>query len=162
MLAWIKNYLLEQEIKRNPKVTRQFTEWEKVRSAIILTDSSRYDVVKGFVRQSGKNFDIVVFYNDKTSQGKDGFLSVNKKDFAISGIPKPEVIQKIKAKPYDVLIAFDYDNREQMKALCALIQAKCKVGPEAADYKKYFDISIQSNEAEFLKQALKYLMMIKS
>lgn len=162
MLAWIKNYLLGQEIKKSPKTTRQFTEWGKVQSVIIITDNSRYEAVKEFVKQSGKNIDIIVYCNDKISKVKDSFLSVNKKDFTLSGLPKPEILKKLKGKTYDVLIAFDFNNRDQMKALCGLIPAKCKVGPDAADYRTYFDISIQSNEAGFLEQALKYLMMIKS
>lgn len=162
MVSWIKNYLLEQEIKRNPKITKQFIAWDKVQSAVIVTDSSRLNTVSQFVKQSGRNFDSIISFNDKISLDKNCFLSVNKKDFLISGLPKPEILQKIRSKSFDVLINFDFNNSVQLKALSGLTGARCKVGPDVVDYKSYFDISILSNEAEFLNQALKYLMMIKS
>lgn len=162
MLSTIKNYLLKQEIKSAPKIQKQFVEWDRIQSAAILVGSWQYTIVKDFIKQSGKNFDVIVFNNDKTSENKDCFLSLNKKNFNFFGLPKPEIAQKIKSKTYDVLIASDFQNTSTIKTLTGLVQAKCKLGPESASYMGLFDISIRSNESEFLKQAHKYLMMIKS
>lgn len=162
MFEWLKNYLLQQEIKSISKIQKQFVEWEKVRSAVILVGSGQYAAVKDFAKQTGKNIDIIVIHSDKTSETKDCFLSLNKKDFNFFGLLKPEGIQKLKSKDFDVLIDTDFNNSALMKTLTGLTPAKCKLGPESANYNEFFDISIQSNQQDFLKQALKYLMMIKS
>jgi hypothetical protein len=162
MFEWLKNYLLQQEINRISKVQKQFVGWEKVQSAVVLVYSTQYSPAKEWAIQTGKKVDIIVFHNDKTSETKDCFLSFNKKDFNFFGLPKPETIQKLKSKTYDVLIDTDFNNSVYMKVLTGLTGAKFKIGPECASYNEFFDISIQSEQSDFLKQALKYLMMIKS
>ncbi len=162
MFEWLKNYLLQQEIKEISNIGKQFVEWEKMKSAVILVGSGQYNLVKAFAHQSGKNFDIIIFHNDKVTVSNDCFLSLNKKDFNFFGLPKPEAIAKLKGKNYDILINADYNNSWFMKALTGLTASKCKLGPQSAVYNEFFDISIQSNQQDFLKQAHKYLMMIKS
>lgn len=162
MFVWLKNYLLQQEIKEISNVKRQFVEWEKIQSAVILVSSMQLNNVRDFVGKSGKNFDIVVFHNDKVSVSNECYLSLNKKDFNFFGMPKPEALAKLKGKSYDVLINADYNNSWFIKALTGLTPSKCKLGPESAVYNEFFDISIQSSQQDFLKQAHKYLMMIKS
>ena len=162
MFEWLKNYLLQQEIKSISKTQKQFIEWEKVQSAVVLVGSTQYSLVKEFAKQAGKNVDIIVIHSDKTSASKDCLFSFNKKDFNLFGLPKTEAIQKLKGKSFDVLINTDFNNSSLMKALTGLTPAKCKLGPDSANYNEFFDISIQSSQQDFLKQALKYLMMIKS
>jgi hypothetical protein len=137
-------------------------EWEKVQSAVILVGSVEYNTAKDFVKQSGKNIDIVVIHSDKISTTQDCFLSFNKKDFNFFGLPNQEALKKLKQKTFDVLINIDYNNSGFLRTLTGLTPAKCKLGPESAVYNEFFDISIQSEQSDFLKQALKYLMMIKS
>ena len=137
-------------------------DWEKVQSAVIIVGSGQYATVKDFVKQVGKNIDIIVIHPDKISETKDCFLSFNKKDLNFFGLPKQEAIQKLKQKTFDVLINADYNNSGFLRALTGLTPAKCKLGPESASYNSFFDISIQSNQSDFLKQAHKYLMMIRS
>lgn len=162
MFEWLKNYLLEQEIKSGSKIQKQFMGWEKIQSAVILVGSGQYGIVKEFASQSGKNIDIIVIHPDKVSETKDCFLSFNKKDLNFFGLPNQEAIRKLKQKTFDILINIDFNNSTFLRALTGLTPAKCKLGPESAVYNDYFDISIQSNHDEFLKQALKYLTMIKS
>lgn len=162
MFEWLKNYLLQQEIRSNFKIQKQFVEWGKVQSAVILVGSGQYGTAKDFVKQTGKNIDIIVFHSDKISETKDCFLSFNKKDFNIFGLPKQEAINKLRQKTFDVLINLDFDNSGILRALTGLTPAKCKLGPESVNYNDFFDISIQSSQNDFLKQSLKYLMMIKS
>lgn len=162
MFEWLKNYLLLQEIKSSSKIQKQFVEWEKVQTIVVLTGSSQFGTIKEFANQTGKLVDIIVVHADKTSETKDCFLSFNKKDFNFFGLPKPETILKLKSKTYDVLINTDFGNSGFLKSLTGLAAAKCKLGAESAAYREFFDISIQSNQQDFLKQALKYLMMIKS
>ncbi len=162
MINAIKNYLLRKEIKNSSKIKKQFVEWERIQSAAILVGSEKYSIVKEFVKQSGKNFDLIVFNDDKTSKNNDCYLSLNKKDFNFFDLPKPEVAQKIKSKTYDILINADFKNDSVLGSITGLIPAKCKLGPETIKYSDFLDIRIQSQEPEFLKQAHKYLMMIKS
>lgn len=162
MFEWLKNYLLQQEIKSGSKIQKQFVEWDSVQSVVILVGSPQFSNIKEFAKQAGKNIDIIVTHSDKISETKDCFISFNKKDFNFFGIPRTETIQKLKSKTYDVLICTDFNNSGFLKALTGLTAAKCKLGPESASYHEFFDISIQSSQQDFLKQALKYLMMIKS
>ena len=162
MIKRIKNYLLRREIKNSAKVKKQFIGWEKVQSAAVIVESEHYAGVKNFIEQSGKNIDVIIFHNDKTSSTPDCFLSVNKKDLNLFDLPKPEVVQKMKRKTYDVLINTDFSNMAKMRSLTGIMPARCKLGPQNSSYSDFFDISIKSSEEEFLKQALKYLMMIKS
>jgi len=87
---------------------------------------------------------------------------MNRKDFNFFGLPKNEGIQRIKSKTYDVLINMDFNNNGFAKAITGLTIAKCKIGPESVLYNGFFDISIQCDQQNFLKEAHKYLMMIKS
>jgi hypothetical protein len=162
MLNAIKNYLLRQEIKNSNKVQKQFVEWERVQLAVVLVGSGQYQAVKEFVKQSGKNFDVIVFHSDKISRTEDCFLSLNKKDFNFFSLPKPEISKKIKEKTYDILISADFNDLAEIRTLTGLISAKCKLGHQSPVNSEFFDISIQSNQKDFLKQAHKYLMMIKS
>ena len=162
MLNTIKRYLLKQEINSISKIQKQFVEWDRIQSAAVLVGSSKYSMVKDFVRQSNKNFDVIVYHDDKIAVNKDCFLSVNKKDFNFFDLPRPDAAKRIKNKTYDVLISTDFNNTAAIKTLTGLFPAKCKLGPESAYYSEFFDIRIESSESEFLKQAQKYLMMIKS
>jgi hypothetical protein len=162
MFEWLKNYLLQQEIKNGPKIHKQFMAWDKVQSAVILVGSEQYQAIKDFAKQTGKNIEIIVIHSDKVSATKDCFLSLNKKDLNFFGLPNQQAIEKIKARTFDVLVNFDFNNSGFLRALTGLIPAKCKLGPESVIYNDLFDIRIQSERNDFLKQALKYLMMIKS
>src|SRR5438105_2930102 len=110
MLSTIKNYLLKKEIKSSSKIKKQFVEWDGIQSAAILTGSGKFSIVKDFIKQSGKNMDIIVFNDDKISKNNDCYLSLNKKDFNFFDLPKAEVVQKIKNRTYDVLISADFNN----------------------------------------------------
>jgi len=162
MFEWLKNYLLQQEIKEISSVKKQFVEWEKIQTAVILVSSTQLKSIKDFVGKSGKNFDIIIFHNDKVSVSKECYLSLNRKDFNFFGLPNPESISTLKGKNYDILINTDFSSSWFIKALTGLIPSKCKLGPQNSLYNEFFDMSIQSNEQDFLKQAQKYLMMIKS
>lgn len=162
MFEWLKNYLLQQEIKGGPAIQKQFMSWENIKSIVILVDVARLGNVRDFVKQTGKNVDVIVVHPDKVSEAKDCFLSFNKKNFNFLGLPNQEAVKRLRQKSFDVLIIFDFNNSRYLKVLTGLASAKCKLGPEGTTYKEFFDISIQSESSDFLKQALKYLMMIKS
>lgn len=149
-------------MKGSTSLQKQFMDWEKVKSAAILVSSSHYSAVKDFAKQTDKSIDVIVVHPDKLSVTKDCFLSLNKKDFNFFGLPNQAAVKKIGQKSFDVLIDYDFENSGFLKALTGLTPAKCKLGPENASYSDLFDISIQSMQPDFLKQALKYLMMIKS
>ena len=162
MFEWLKNYLLLQEIKSGSNTEKHLIEWESVKSVVVLVQSSQYEIVKDFARQTQKNVDIIVIHHDKVSETRDCYLSLNKKDFNFFGLPNQQALQKLRQKTFDVLINNDFSNSGFLKAIAGLTQAKCKLGPESAVYNEFFDISIQVEQKEFLKQALKYLMMIKN
>lgn len=162
MFEWLKNYLLLQEMKSGSKTERQLMSWDKVKSVVVVVDSLNYELIKDFVKQIEKSVDVIVIHSDKVSQSKDSFLSFNKRDLNFFGLPNQEAIRRVRQKSYDVLINYDFNNSGFLKALTGLTLAKCKVGQEDAFYNAFFDISIKSERGDFLKQALKYLMMIKS
>ena len=137
-------------------------EWEKVQSVVFLVGREQFSSIKEFAKESGKSVEIIVVHSDKTSETKDCLLSFNKKDFNFFGLLKPAAIQKLTDKTFDILINTDFNNSALLKTLTGLTQSKCKLGPESANYNEFFDISIQSSQQDFVKEALKYLMMIKS
>ncbi|HWY11844.1 MAG TPA: hypothetical protein VN026_10995, partial [Bacteroidia bacterium] len=65
-------------------------EWDRIQSAAILAGSGQYSIVKDFIKQSGKDMDIIIFNDDKTSKNNDCYLSLNKKDFNFFDLPKPK------------------------------------------------------------------------
>ena len=62
MLEWLKNYLLQQEMKSNSKIQKQFVEWERVQSVVVLVAGGQYSSIKDFVKQSGRTIDIIVVH----------------------------------------------------------------------------------------------------
>ncbi len=166
MFSFLRNFLLEQEIKKTDS-GRQFTSWNQVKTICIVIphEVKVLNDVKNFISESKKEVDLVVFCNDKLTVANDVYLSVNKKDFGITGIPKPEKLQKLKGKKYDVVINGDMNNTFVLKALALLVKTKCRVGKAGLEYSKLFDISISeanNDFGNFLKQVLKYLTMIKA
>jgi hypothetical protein len=162
MFTWLKNVLLNSEVKKSNTVRKQFMQWDKVQSAVILVNSTISSELADFIREWGKDVYIIVFHNDPTSKSTGCYLSLNKKDFNILGLPKKQTKDKIKSRSYDVLISTDFKNYPEIESLSGIISAKCKLGPESSSYKEFFDISINSGEISFLKDVRQYLAMIKN
>lgn len=168
MFKGIANYIIDGKIKQaSSKVKKTFVEWNDVQSIVILVSSEQYtdSAFKNFVTKNDKKIECVVFHSDKISS-TDCFLSINKKDLNILGLPQPELIEKIENKNADILICADFNDTLIMKSLTGLIGAKCKVGMEGLSYSKLFDISIALKGSvsleNYLKETANYLKMIKT
>lgn len=162
MFAWLKNILLSSELKKSDTVKKQFIEWDKVQSAVILVNNAISPELAAFIREWKKDVYIIVYHNDTTSKSTGCYLSLNKKDFNFLGLPKSQTSGKIRSRAYDILISTDFDDYAPMEALSGIISAKCKLGPESAAYKRFFDISINSPQSSFLKDVRQYLSMIRN
>lgn len=166
MLQFLKDFLLEQELKKTNS-GRQFVDWHNV-NRICLIVPNEFAVISNvtnFISESEKETDVVLFSNDKLTVKNDVYLSLNKRDFNFLGLPKSEIIQKLKNKNYDIVICGDMKGSFSLKAITLLVNSKCKVGRGELGYSKLFDISISEENGDFgnfLKQALKYLSMIKA
>lgn len=167
MLGLLKNMVLCQELKKSNS-QKQFVEWANVDSicVIISNESASLSAAKVFSNECGKQVDVITYVNDKTNINNEVYLSVNKKSITWLDMPGSETLKKLQSKTYDVVICGDLKNDSIIKALVLLVKAKCRVGAAELNYSKEFEISITVGSAErnignFLKHALKYLMMIK-
>lgn len=166
MFNFLKNVLLNQELKQtNSK--RQFVEWATVKNicVVIPNETSFLNAVKTLATESKKEVDAVVLHADKLSVNKEVYLSFNKKDLTWLGLPNAEAIKRLRAKNYDIVICGDISGNFSLKALTLLIPAKCRLGSAELAYADAFEIAIAGETKDFgnfLKQALKYLMMIKA
>jgi hypothetical protein len=162
MFSFLKDILLNREVKKSNTVKKQFVEWDKVQSAVILVNESISSELAAFIREWGKDVYIIIFHNDITSKSSGCYLSLNNKDFNFLGLPKSQTKDKIRSRSYDILISADFENHGPMEALSAMISAKCKLGPGKVSYNRFFDISLDSEESSFLKDVRRYLSMIKN
>lgn len=166
MLNFLKNVLLNQELK-STNSKRQFVEWAAVKNicVVIPNETVFLNAVKIFAAESKKEVDVVVLHADKLSVNKDVYLSLNKKDLTWLGLPNAEAIKRLRAKNHDIVICGDLSDHFSLKALTLLIPTKCRLGSAELAYADAFEISIAGETKDFgnfLKQGLKYLMMIKA
>lgn len=155
--------------KEVPKAHKQFLNWSKVSSVLIIAyDNQLADIVE-FINTCKKDsitVNVAVLYNGKPEQAPRPHFEhviLDKKQFGFFGIPVADCLQKLNAKPIDVLI--DLGNASQIKsmALSKMVTAKCKVSSFQNDI---FDLSIDSEKnlhiSDYLKQVVVYLNMIKT
>lgn len=166
MFAFFKNYFLKQELKKNNS-GKQFTDWASVKTICLVmpNESSGLNYAKSFIAESKKEVDIVVFSADKLTLNKDVYLSLNKKDINWKNLPENEQLQKLRTKTYDVVLCGDLNDSFILQSITLMIKAKCRVGAAKLTYSSEFDLSISgevNDIGNFLKQALKYLSMIKA
>lgn len=166
MFQLLKDFLLEQELEKNNS-GRQFVDWQNANRIclIIPNEALVLNHIANFIKECRKETDVILFNNDKLTVENGVYLSINKKDFNLLGLPKPEIIQKLKSKNYDIVICGDMKGDFTLKALTLLMNSKCKVGRGELGYSRLFDISISEVNGDFgnfLKQVLKYLCMIKA
>jgi hypothetical protein len=164
MFSWLKDQILEREIRKSQPVKKQFIAWQQIQNAVILLEAGRQsrNDFKTFVKDLGKDVYIIAFHKDKISKSSDCYMSVNKKDLNILGLPKRKLREKLRVKSFDLMINMDFTDDNGMMCYSGIIPAKFKVGPEAVSYNRLFDISIKSGKEDFIEQADKYLKMIKS
>lgn len=167
MLNFLKRNALRQELKKISS-QKQFVEWGSVKSICIVVnnDAASVNAANAFRKESGKDVDIVIYTNDKPTANNEVYLSMNKKSFNWLDIPNADTLKKLQAKTYDLVVCGDLTGNTVLKAISFLVKAKCRVGSANVDYSKNFELSIADNANEgignFLKQALKYLIMIKA
>lgn len=165
-MSVLRELFLKSEIRKksNPRV---FPGWEKTSSIcmVIPGESEFIKAARKFISDSGKQADIVTFNKDKTTVIQDVYISLNKKNFKITGIPHEASLQKLKSKKYDAVVCCDLEGGFELKSITLLLQYDLLVGASENAYSKYFDISIAAGKlgmAGFLEQVLKYMKMIKT
>jgi hypothetical protein len=155
--------------KEVPKAHKQFLNWNKVSSVLIIAyDNQLADIVE-FINTCKKDsikVQVAVLYDGKPEQApKPHFEHVilDKKQFSFLGMPVADCLQKLHATPIDVLIDLGDETQIKSMALSKLVTAKCKVSSFQNDM---FDISIGTEKklhiSDYLKQVVVYLNMIKT
>jgi len=167
MLRALANYIIDQKINAlSSKVKKNFVGLDSAQNVVMLLNSRDFDTipVKKFIYEIDKKVELIVYHNDTTSV-KPLFLSVNKKDLNILGIPKTEVFNKLKAKEFDILVDCNFNNATVFKALSGMVNARCKVGTAGLSYEDVFDIRIglgkEATLENYFEQVINYLKMIK-
>jgi len=169
-LSIIQNIALRLISKKEvPKSRKQFLNWKQVKRVLIIAyDNQLADLVE-FVnscRQDSIEVLVAIIYNGKAEQApKPHFEHVvlDKKQFSFLGLPGPECLQQLHARPWDVLI--NLGGAQQVKALAVskLVAATCKI---SSFQDAIFDLSIDSDKtlhsSDYLKQVVVYLNMIKN
>lgn len=167
MLSFLKRNALKQELKKISS-QKQFVEWGSVKTICIVihNDTASITAVNEFKKASGKEVDVVLYTNDKLTVNNEVYLSLNKKSVNWLDVPNAEVLKKLQSKTYDLVIFGDLNGNSVLKAIAFLAKTKCRVGSANLDYSKNFELSIAGSPNDgignFLKHALKYLMMIKA
>lgn len=155
--------------KETPKAGKQFLNWKQVRQVLVIGyDNQLADIVEfiNTCKQDGIQVQVAVIYNGKAEQApKPHFdhVILDKKQFSFLGMPSSECIQKLNARPADVLIDLGNDSQIKALALSKLLVAKCKISSFQNDI---FDLSIDSEKtlhvSHYLQQVVVYLNMIKN
>ena len=148
------------------QTSRQFINWSEVRSLLLLAEQEQLGDVRAFLKQTvseGKQAVTVFVYKGKPGQ-EPAFeyehIVVGKKQLTVFGLPQPEVLSTLNSRKVDLLINLGNPENATLLALSKWTDAPVKIAPfEHA----VFDMSIAApNRAEFLKQVLVYLDMIKT
>lgn len=153
--------------KQEPEATKQFFEWNSIKSCVIIANDNELSEISDFLQacqQQQINTEVIIIYNGKPEMAPNPsykHLLLNNKQFNFFGIPKTESLHPISNITYDVLINLGTPENTQAFALSKLINAKCKI---ATYTHKQFDltINVSNNIKTFLAQTIVYLQMIKT
>lgn len=144
-----------------------FASWHKSRSILLLADEARLPEIGAFIKkaeQEQKALTVAFVYKGKQAPAcAHKHLAISKKEFGFFKLPKDEVLSKLNASTFDVLINLGEEKELDLLALSKLTDASCKI----ARYEHpVFDISISAGtpigNAEYLEQVYTYLNMIKN
>lgn len=146
-----------------------FASWQKTKSILLLADEARLHDLEAFIKKAEseqKAVTTVFIYRGKAGHAPafgHRHIAVSKKDLGFFKLPKDEVLSKLNASPFDVLINLGEEKELNLLALSKLTDASCKI----ARYEHpVFDISISAGtpigNTEYLEQVYTYLNMIKN
>ena len=147
---------------------KQFLNWRQLSNIVLIAYDHQLSNCVDFINACKKDniqvLVVVILEGKPEHAPKPDYdhLILDKKQFSFFGVPNDAIIKKFTSKTVDVLI--NVCDEKQVKALtCSkLIPAKCKIGSFGNDV---FEMTINSektmNTAEYLKQVIVYLNMIK-
>lgn len=144
-----------------------FASWQKTRAILLLADEARLHDLEAFIKKAGQEQKAVttafVYKGKQVPAFAHQHIAVSKKDLGFFKLPKDEVLSKLNASPFDVLVNLGEEKELSLLALSKLTDASCKI----ARYEHpVFDISISAGtpigNAEYLEQVYTYLNMIKN
>ncbi|MES2516217.1 MAG: hypothetical protein V4580_18825 [Bacteroidota bacterium] len=166
LLNHISNYLLSK--KEGQKTAHQFVSWNQLSKVLIVAYDNQLSGIVDFINTCQKDkisVHVAVIYDGKPEHAPKPHFEhtiFDNKQFSFFKIPTDASLQKLNAT-YDVLINLGTEEQIKSLALSKLTPAKCKIGgfENAA-----FEITINSdktmNSADYLKQVVVYLNMIKT
>ncbi len=145
-------------------------------TALIIWDSSQskqeIEELKTFgheLRQKGKTVTFLAYHNIKKlpldMQSTEVYNLISKADFSFFEVPKSNVLKKILAQPFDILINGCLQENKTLKLLTAFSQARFRIGPFLSNEDTHFyELMIMPNGADPLENYLieigKYLKKI--
>ena len=142
--------------------------WNQLSKVLVIAYDNQLSGIVDFINVCKKdNIDVLVaiIYNGKPEQEPMPhfeFVIFNKKQFSFFQLPTESALQKLTGT-YDALINLGNEEQVQALALSKLVGAKCKI---ANFQNSIFEITINSdktmNSADYLKQVVVYLNMIKT
>jgi len=147
MLSKIRSYLYNRKLQRlggtNLHKTRagHFSALKSVGCVFDASETEVYKSIEKFakeLRKSGKEVDILGFYNQKNVPDVSPFRFFTTEHLSMAMIPsKSEIATQFMTKPFDLLINFSSTPHPPVSYLCAASHALFKVGPSTANINHY-------------------------
>ncbi|MES2763451.1 MAG: hypothetical protein V4677_14650 [Bacteroidota bacterium] len=166
LLNNISNYLLSS--KESVKTAHQFVSWNKLSKVLIVAYDNQLSGIVDFINTCQKDkisVHVAVIYDGKPEQAPKPHFEhtiFDKKQFSFFKIPTDTALQKLNTT-YDILINLGTEGQIKSLALSKLIPAKCKIGNfENPVFEITINSDITMNSADYLKQVVVYLNMIKT
>jgi len=163
----ISAYLLSK--KESPKAVKQFFSWNQLSKVLIVCYDNQLSDIVNFInacKTDNISVHVAVIFNGKPEQAPKPHFEhsiLDKKQFSFFHLPNDNIIQKLNAKSFDLLVDLGDSFQMQALALSKLVVSKCKL---SNFQNSIFDVTIDKDNsmsiANYLKQVIIYLNMIKT
>ncbi len=164
----VGNYKLKQELQgfNRKKVPHKFS-FDTCKTIGILfdaTSSEDYEIVKRYVlylREFRKKVKVIGFYNMKQmppmTYSKLEYDFISQKELDWMGKPSGIVMQNFFDEEYDLLIDLNVHDHFPLKYICALSNAKFKVGKYNEADTEMYDMMIDADNTKTVKYFLRQI-----
>jgi hypothetical protein len=168
MLQALGKIILNARISRGNRGRKKgFMPWDNIEKVALILSSSDHinkSAVDRFVDKSRKYTEVFYIETDAGAPGYHDWHCLNKKDRAITGLPKKSINDKLKTKHFDVIINTCTDHGIFSAGIASAISATLKCS--ADDSFNVADMIIQRNSTgnveEYLEVVMRYLKMIRT
>ncbi len=165
-MEWLQKILFQQQVTQNTGAKNGFLSWTEIQNiALIISSplSASKSELDQWISKCGKR--ITVFYVEPTIK-QASFSDWNcftKEKRNLIGLPKTEVLQGLKANPFDLVICISETLNYYEQCIALAIPAKLRVSSlkQLPYYSLFIERSGVSGTIHYLDTCVKYLNMIR-